>query len=297
MNCIHCGSGNTQKRGFLSFGSQRRYCKDCKKWFSGDGAPKILLLDIETSHIEFRGWDVGQQYVRKDQVTKGWYIICWSAKWLFEPKVYSDSVSPSESKARNDKEVVTSLHKMMTEADIVITQNGDFFDIPKLNWKFMTYGLPPNNQYMSIDTYKKSKQIVAPISRGLDWVAGELGFGGKSETSEQDWILAEAGDQKSITKLSKYCDNDVYILEEWYLRLRPWMKTHPNLATYMQMYIDLPQHVKQCPRCLNPVDTKKLGKIWRNPASGKAYTSGFCIHCGSHIRVEESKKHGKRLKA
>jgi len=285
MNCPTCGSGNLIKRGFLLNGKQRYRCDDCTKWSSGTGAPKILLFDIETSHIEARIWDTGDQYVRPDQITKPEYVLCWSAKWLFDSKCHSDVVTSEESKNRDDKRVVTSIHKLLSQADIVITQNGDRFDIRKLQWKFLLHKLPPNNKYHSIDTLKKSRQLIDPISHGLGSVSVTLGFGEKSPMIEQDWFEAEAGDQKSLKKMSDYCSNDVYILEDWYLILRPWMKTHPNLAKYIDMYQELAPDEKTCPRCMKILHNSVFNQKWRSMASGKLYSSGFCTHCGTHLRI------------
>jgi len=298
LNCIHCGSANTKKNGFLKHSKrQDNYCKDCKKRFSGfgdiPGAPKILLFDLETSHILARIWDTGDQYVRPDQITSSEYILCWSAKWLFGDTVSEEYVTPKESLLRDDKRIVVKLHKLLSEADIVITQNGDKFDIRKIQWKFLKYGLAPNNKYHSIDTLKKSRQLFDPISHGLDNVARDLGFGEKSPTTEQDWFDAEAGDKKALEKLSKYCTNDIYLLEDWYLLLRPWMKTHPNLAPYIDMYRELENDETTCPRCLNVLHVGVFNKKWYSMATGKQYQSGACGHCGTQLRISKEKEEDK----
>lgn len=289
MNCIHCGSGNTIKRGSTKAGDPRRVCKDCKKWFAGEGAPRILLLDIETSHIHATLWDKGDQYVRPSQITKSWFILCWSAKWLFEDKVMSDVVTSKESLARDDKRVVTSIHKLMDQAHFIITQNGDKFDLKKLNWRFLKHGLAPNNHYHSIDTLKKARQLLSTLSLGLDEVGQELGFGGKYPMVEQDWYDAEAGMSSALKKMSTYCAGDVWRLEDWYLILRPWMKTHPNLAPYVDMYRELQEDETICSRCLNTIHKAKFSRKWRSPVSGKLYKNGSCPHCGTQLRISVTK--------
>lgn len=288
MNCIHCGSGNTESRGKTKTGKRQTYCKQCKKWFSGTGAPKILLLDIETSHMEFRAWDTGEQYVRWDQITKPWMVICWSAKWLFDKKTFSGVLTPHEAKTRNDIRIVKKIHALMSNADIIITQNGDWFDLKKLNWKFIKSGLLPNNKYHSIDTLKQSRKIAKPSSHALDSVAQELGFGKKSPMVEQDWINAEAGDITALTKMSTYCNNDVFLLEDWYLILRPWMKTHPNLATYLAMYQEVEKDEGRCPRCLHIYFRPTFTKHWYSMA-GKMRHSGNCPHCGAVLLLKTEK--------
>jgi hypothetical protein len=208
---------------------------------------------------------------------------------LFDPKTVSGVVTPKESLARDDERVVTGIHGLLAQAHIVITQNGDKFDIRKLQWLFAKYGLPANNKYHSIDTLKKSRQVFAPMSHGLDYVGQEMGFGGKSPMTEQDWFDAEGGDKKALTKMSSYCSDDVYHLEDWYLILRPWMKTHPNLAKYVEMYQELSPDETKCPRCLNVIHKSKFTSKWRSAASGKLYSSGSCGHCGTQLRIAYQK--------
>lgn len=285
MKCPSCGSTKVIKKGHNRSGTNRNYCKDCKQGFTGKGVPRILLFDIETSHSIFRLWDKGEQYVRADQCVSPWFVICWSAKWLFGNKVISAKVTPSEALARDDKRIVTQLHSLLAQTDIVITQNGDKFDIKKLQWRFLLHRLPPNNRYHSVDTLKASRSLISPLSHGLDYVATQMGFGAKSPMVEQDWIDAENGNSQALSKMSKYCDNDVCILEDWYLYLRPWMKTHPNLAKYVDMYRELAPDEETCPRCLATLHTGIFTESWRSKASGKRYEMGSCPHCGTKLRM------------
>jgi hypothetical protein len=233
-----------------------------------------------------RCWDTGDQYIRPDQVIHDGIVLCWSAKWLFDPECHSDVVTPREVKNLDDRRVSTSIHKLLGQADIVITQNGDKFDIRKLQWRFLKYGLPPNNRYHSIDTLKKSRQLFDPVSHGLNNVGKDLGIGEKSPMVEQDWLDCEAGNTKSLLKMSKYCTNDVFLLEDWYLLLRPWMKTHPNLAKYVDMYQELEKDEETCPRCLHTLHRAIFSKKWRSSASGRLYRSGACSHCGAQLRIK-----------
>jgi hypothetical protein len=247
------------------------------------------VFDIETSHAVFNLWGTGEQYVRHDQMVHDNYVICWSAKYLFDNKIMNCSVTDKEAKKRDDSRVIKSIHPVLDSAEIVITQNGDWFDIRKLNWKFMQLGLKPNNGYNSIDMLKKSRQVVNTQSHSQQFLAEGLGITGKNEMVNADWLAVEAGDIKAIEKMSKYCDQDVRSLEEIYLTFRPWMKTHPNLAPYMDMYQDLEDDEDMCRRCLSPLHEINFTKRYRSLA-GKCYESGNCPHCGSILRRSRSKK-------
>jgi hypothetical protein len=147
--------------------------------------------------------------------------------------------------------------------------------------------MKPNNHYLSIDTLKKSRQVVDPTSHGLNYVSQALGFSEKEETNNEDWLKAEDGDTISIEKLSHYCTHDVEMLEDWYITLRPWMKTHPNLAPYMELY-QTSEDEKICPKCLQTLSDAKFSKTWLSLA-GKWYKRTNCSHCGSVIRVSLTK--------
>lgn len=284
MNCPSCGSPNTIKKGHNRSGTDRSYCKSCKQGFSGKGVPKILLFDIETSHSLFRLWNTGEQYVRASQCISPWFVICWSAKWLFGDKVISSYVTSTEAVARDDKRIMNELHKLLAQADIVITQNGDKFDIKKIQWKFLLHGLKPNNRYHSIDTLKEGRKLFGPLSLSLDYVTNALGYGGKEPMVEEDWFEAEAGKTKAIKKMSDYCDWDVELTEAWYLKIRPWMKTHPNLAKYVELYREMEPDEITCPRCLTTLHTGIFTSSWRARTSGKRYEMGSCPQCGTKLR-------------
>ena len=80
--------------------------------------PKILMLDIETTPIPVWCWSLGKQYVQTHNMMKDdngktidWYILSWSAKWLYDDKVLSDVLTPKEAINRNDERVLQSVWK------------------------------------------------------------------------------------------------------------------------------------------------------------------------------------------
>ncbi|MCR4322862.1 MAG: ribonuclease H-like domain-containing protein [Candidatus Azambacteria bacterium] len=202
----------------------------------------------------------------------------------------SDAVTVQEAKRRNDKRVVKSIYKLINQADFVITHNGDRFDIKELNWQFLLNNLTPNNRYKSIDTLKKCKEIFGVPSYAMDYLCQELGYNGKHHTDMSLWEGVEAGNQTSINDMSAYCSNDIFMLEDLYLRTRGWYKTHPSFTGYMDMYRilegDLEEGEYLCPRCGQSIYKTKFTKKWRTPA-GYIYKSTNCPHCGCVLRKTE----------
>lgn len=85
--------------------------------------PNILILDIETAPMKGYVFSLWKDSVNLDKLLADWYIICWSAKWLFGREVLGDCLTSAEAKAQDDRRIVMSLAKLLNEADIVVGHN------------------------------------------------------------------------------------------------------------------------------------------------------------------------------
>lgn len=156
-------------------------------------------------------------------------IITYAAKWLGEDYTYYDTAYGDD----DDYGCMESLWTLMDEADIIIAHNGERFDVPKINARFLEYGMRPPSPYKQIDTLKVAKRNFRLTSNRLDYIAKMLGFGGKLETGGmQLWVDCMKGIKEAWSKMLEYNIHDVTILEWVYLELRPWIHNHPNLALY-----------------------------------------------------------------
>jgi hypothetical protein len=115
---------------------------------------RVLLLDIETAPIRAFVWGLWKENVGINQIANEWFMLTWSAKWLFEDTILSDRLTGKEAVKEDDKRIIKSLWKALDEADIVIAHNGDQFDIPKSNTRFLIHGMNPPSSYQTIDTLK-----------------------------------------------------------------------------------------------------------------------------------------------
>lgn len=206
-------------------------------------APKILILDIETAPIKGYVFSLWKDSVNLDKLLADWYIICWSAKWLFGREVLGDCLTSEEAKAQDDRRIVMSLAKLLNEADIVITHNGKKFDLLKINARMLIHRLPPVKPYQNIDTLEVAKKQFGFTSNKLDYLAKILGVDTKLETNFQLWSDCVDGKPEALEYMFKYNNWDVECLEAVYLRLRPWIRNHPNLNLYYEC--DEPI----CPNC------------------------------------------------
>lgn len=233
--------------------------------------PQILLLDIETLPIEAKVWGVWNQDIAPSQIKKDWSVVCWSAKWLFSPDVYGQHVTPSEAVSRTENSILGPMWELMDQAHMVITHNGNNFDIKKLNTKFLMAGMPKPGYSKSIDTLEIAKKNFAFTYNKMGWINKLLGIGTKMETSFQWWDEASEGNLKYLDMMLDYNKQDVFILEELYLKLRPWMSGHPNMGVFSGK--DFPV----CPTCGG--HDLHWNKLYSTPLG--LYKSFRCQDCGS----------------
>lgn len=234
---------------------------------------RILLLDIETIPMEVYVWSLWKQnYISPDNIIKSWSIVSWSAKWLFESKVISQSVTGIEAKARSDASILPSIWDLLNEANIVIAHNGNRFDIRRLNARFLGAGMPPPMPFRTIDTFSVTKNRFDIPSYKLDKINQWLDLSPKTETKFEMWKQCAKGDDDAIKKMRLYNEQDVLCLEELYLVLRPWIRSHPPLGLYIDD-ID----VTRCSNCGSEI-LDWSGKYY-TPAG--RYNTFRCGNCGA----------------
>ena len=244
--CPYCGSTYGRKKGVRNT-NQRYECYACNKYFQKPmeyeehELPKILIFDVETSFYHFVGWGTYKQFIQHYQITEHKYIISWAAKWLYDDNVQSDVVTPEESKNRDDKRVLKSIHKLLDEADIVIGHNGERFDLRKLRWRFISQDMQPPSPFKVIDTLKVARKEFFAPSYKQDFLTKYFKLEGKLQTDFSLWVDCEAGVPEKLDEMVEYNRHDVMGLEELYLKIRPYIRNHPNLGVLMDDDI--------CPTC------------------------------------------------
>jgi len=206
--------------------------------------PKILLFDIETSLSRgyfFDLWKEGNIV----EIESSWYMLCFSYKWADQKKVHVSALPHFPGYAKSpqcDKRLVTELHKLLSEADVVVAHNGDRFDIRKANARFIAHGLTPPTPYKTVDTLKIARRYFKFDSNRLDDLGHYLGVGRKKPTTGKAlWLGAMNGDLRCWQQMSDYCRQDTALLARVYNRLKAWHKTHPDLTLYTR--------AEACPVC------------------------------------------------
>lgn len=199
--------------------------------------PRILTFDIETAPTLGWVWGLWKQNVGINQIKEDGYILMWSAKWLDEDDVIHDALplhkTAYKEDRQDDRRVVESLAALLNEADVVVTHNGDRFDLPWVTSRLVYHDLPPLLLPQSVDTYKIARYDMRFTSNKLDYLAQHLGIGCKVDTGGFElWEGCMAGDPLSWRKMIEYGVHDVNLTEQVYLRLRPYARRHVNMSLF-----------------------------------------------------------------
>ena len=249
---------------------------------------RILLLDIETTPIKAYVWDLWKQNIAWDHTTSDWYIICWSAKWLDSPDIYSECITPIDALQENDANILQPLWDLLENADIVVTHNGDAFDLPRINTRFALNGMTPPSPYYRIDTFKVAKKEFAFTSNKLDAIAHYFGLEGKYDTDFKLWEGCINGNRKALQEMQEYNIQDVKVLEEVFLKLRPWIKGFPNNNNYMS------SKTLVCATCGSD-NVEELQEQYYYTSTGK-YQLFRCKACGAITKSRYNSNTPKNIK-
>lgn len=199
--------------------------------------PNVWTVDIETTPLVALVWELGKQYVSKDQVIEDWHIMAFSAKKLNDKSVPSVYM---ETRTKNDRPLLKKLWEIFNDADVVITQNGKRFDEPKIRARMMLSGFNPYKPFKHHDTFEQNKDKEF-TSHSLDYLSDKFCtkykklkhklFAGLSLWKECLGIKIQYNPNPAAwVEMKTYNIHDVLATEELYLNTRGWSKsTAPTL--------------------------------------------------------------------
>jgi len=241
--------------------------------------PKILILDIETAPLRVYVFSLWKQDVYIDQIISNWFMLSWSCKWLLEDEVISQRLTGKEVLQEDDSRIVETLWHILNKADWVIAHNGSAFDLPRIQSRFLVHGLPPTTFYQQIDTKKVAAKEFGFSSNKLEALARVFGIEGKDKTDFTLWSECMKGNESALEYMEKYNRQDIKVLEEVYLKLRPFVKSHPNY----NLYIDSDKPV--CPHC--GCEELTFVGYYYFTQTGK-YKNYRCMKCGALSRERKT---------
>lgn len=239
--------------------------------------PRIKTLDIETSPIVAYVWSLWKVNIGLNQIVEEWSILSYCVKDLGNKKVRYEDTS-DKANPRDDYDLLVKLRAELVDCDMIIAQNGKAFDLKKINARFIEQGLAPVAPIKVIDTMLIAKDVAKFTSNRLEWLSKHLTDTPKYAHNKfpgmELWSECLKGNRKAWREMKKYNCIDVPATEELYLKLRPYMQGHPNVAAY---YDD---DKIRCPRC-GSTHVTDVGQAYTQTGE---YTRYQCGDCGGFAR-------------
>lgn len=240
---------------------------------------KILIVDVETSPKKAYIWRMWKENISPSQLIDDWFMLSWSAKWLGSDIVHGEGLSAQEAMLQDDRRILSKLWNMLDEADVIIAHNGDKFDVPVMNTRFLFNNLLPPSPYKQIDTLRVAKRKFNFSSNRLDYLGEFLGVGRKIDTGGFElWSRCLDGDHDALEAMLTYNKQDVILLEKVYNKLMPYMNIHPNHSVMNTE----DKHV--CPKCASS-NIQRRGYYSTNISTFQRFR---CNDCGSWSRARQN---------
>lgn len=246
---------------------------------------KILIIDLETAPKLAYVWRFYKENISPKQVKEHGQILSYAAKWL-----NSDQMMYGDTQTQPESVIVREILSLLSEADVVVAHNAKKFDIPMVKGRALILGMKPPSPFKVVDTLIEARNHFLMPSNSLEYLADVLGCAKKDSHKEfpgfELWKECLAGNPKAWEEMKAYNIQDVETLEEVYLKMRPYMSSHPNLGVLND------EEVNQCPKCGG------THLVWRGYATtnvGK-YRRFVCNDCGGwgRTRFLENTKEKRR---
>lgn len=240
---------------------------------------KALAWDIETAPNEAYVWGLWDQNVGLNQLIRPGRVMSFSARWLDQPK---ESIVFHSDFHDGHEGMVEAAWELIDEADALVSWNGKGFDSKHIRREFLLQGLTPPTPVIEIDLMLTARKVFKFPSNKLEYVATELGFGGKVKHSGFSlWERCLKGEPEAWEEMKVYNEQDVHLLVDLHDRLLPWITPYPNVNLFEGL---------GCSRC-GSSDLVKWGTRLTNLGRYQRYR---CRDCGSYtsdgkslIRVEK----------
>ena len=235
---------------------------------------KILLLDIECKPNLAYVWKFFKENISPKQVVESTEMYSYAAKWLGSDKIFYE-----DTQLFDEKMLLKSMLELLDEADLVIAHNGERFDLPYIKSRCVFHGLHPPSPYKIVDTLKVARKEFRFPANSLEYLADALKLKHKKLAHQKYpgfhlWLGIMNNEEEAWKENKEYNVQDVIVLEELYLKFRPFITNHPNVGVILE------QDRAVCPKCgshhihYRGFTTTNVGK----------YRKFVCLDCGGWAR-------------
>ena len=233
-----------------------------------------LFFDIETSPIAVWVWQLHSKAnanISHKNIVSGhpYGIICIAWKWEGVRKIESLSWDSRQ----NDKRMLREFIPIMGEADEIVFQGGNRFDIPWIRARAIYHRIPMRPNYVTNDTLTKSRQKFRFPSHRLDYMGNHLLSDEKLPTGFGLWkSIMEDRCPKALARMVTYCKQDVRLLEGVF----------DVMAPYIEPVTSITRDASCCPEC----GSKRTVIVkYRRTAAGYDKVQLSCRACGKFHTV------------
>lgn len=238
-------------------------------------APVIAIIDIETLPMIIYAWSLWDDHNGIEQVIEDSCMLSWAGRYLNDPKMYSDIMTPEEAKVRDTSRIAESVWQFLSKAHAVVGHNFSGFDVKFINTEFLKHGLPPL-KYVIIDTLQIAKQNFRFSSNKMKFINDQLGIRNKVDNDGFPlWRACSEGDPDSLKTMLEYNVGDIAATEDLFWKIKPYVK-NVNVALYNENI------EAQCPSC-GSTEVHQEGYYY-TPA-GK-WPQMRCEKCGTLARTK-----------
>lgn len=193
--------------------------------------PRILLLDVELAPTMAAVWRLWKENIGLEQINNDWFIMSYSAKWLKDNTVYYEDCRDT----LDDIQLLINLHKLLSEADIVVCHNVKF-DISKIKARMVLNNILPPKPFKTYCTLEAAKKNFGFTSNKLAYLSDKLSstpmLSHEKYPGFKLWSECLKGNTEAWDVMKEYNQVDVLALEDVYLKLKVWDDTHPNVDVF-----------------------------------------------------------------
>lgn len=202
---------------------------------------KVLVLDVEIAPALATVWQLFKVNISLNQLLETSYLLCWAARWKGESEVQTGSLYVDGK----DK-MLKRIHALINEADVIISFNGDDFDLKVLMKEFLLAGFKPPAPWKSVDILKTFRKRFRFVSNKMDHLCQQLGIGKKMEHEGHElWLKCMRNEEDAWKRMIAYNKKDVVLLDKLHDRAIAWISKPANHNLYRG------DDVSVCPNCGN----------------------------------------------
>ena len=155
--------------------------------------------------------------------------------------------------------------------------------------RMLFHGLMPPAPYRVEDTLEMAKKTFKFPSNSLDNICAYLGLEERKQSHSgfELWAKSVERDTEALDEMLEYNIQDIVVLEQVYLKLRPWWSKHQNIAVYEG------DSKKRCPCCASE-KLEELDKLAHTQLS--SFVLYRCKSCGKHSRSRTNLRTKEQMK-